>query len=101
MPLQLDISLYISQCNLYFLITQVYFYSILGCYNEVSNDDNARAFGAPGEYLNPYIIPETLTGPICLATCSGALAPEGKGNYTLAALENSRYVILVAQSNHI
>ncbi|EPE25540.1 hypothetical protein GLAREA_01452 [Glarea lozoyensis ATCC 20868] len=65
-------------------------YTLLGCYNEVPLENGNLAVGAAGEYLVPSIVPENFTAPTCLAACEGSLAPEGQGNYTYAALENSR-----------
>jgi hypothetical protein len=66
-------------------------YTLLGCYNEAPLDDDNRALGNAGGYLVPFILPETMTMPMCLEACSSSTPTDGNGNYTYAALENSRY----------
>jgi hypothetical protein len=67
-------------------------YTLIGCYNEVSLGGGNRAVGNASEYLTPFVIPETMTTPLCLAACSSSSSTNGSGNYTYAALENSRYI---------
>lgn len=65
-------------------------YTLLGCYKELPLGEN-RAVGNAGDFVAPILIPETLTVPICLDACKGSSTTNDTGNYTFAAVENSRY----------
>lgn len=67
---------------------------LLGCYNELDADADARALGPTGSYLTPPAAPpDNLTVPACLDACTDSLLPNGGGRYKCSGVENGRYVL--------